>query len=120
MEKENRREKRKQEKQKVEIEVLKEYSPQRHSDPGKFTATTENLSLSGVKIKSRRYLSENTVLKIRLPFLKKKTVSLRGKVRWVRNIKEDKSFDMGIEFIDTLPAEFITLMEHLYGASQSS
>jgi len=118
MEEENRREKRKQEKQ--EVEVFKDTSSQKQSDSDTFTAVTENLSLSGVRLRSHKYFPVNTVLKIRMPFLKKKTVSLRGKVRWVKNIKEEKKFDIGIEFLDTLPAEFITLMEHLYGASKSS
>jgi hypothetical protein len=120
MQKEKRREKRKREEQKVELEVYKDTPSQKQLDPDKFMAITENLSLSGVKIKSSKYYPVNTMLKIRLPLLKKKSVSLRGKVCWVRNIKEEKKFDMGIEFLDTLPAEFIALMEHLYGASKSS
>ncbi|MBD3414503.1 MAG: hypothetical protein GF421_08750 [Candidatus Aminicenantes bacterium] len=118
--KEKRREKRKKEKQKVELEIFSEASAQNNSASEKFKATTENLSLSGVKVKSDKYFPVNTLLKIKLPLLKAKSVSLRGKVRWVRNIKEKNDFGMGIEFIDTLPAEFITLMEHLYGISKPS
>lgn len=120
MEKEKRREKRKQEKQKVEFEVCKDTPSQKKSNSEKFSAVTEDLSLRGVKIKSSQYYPANTVLKIRLPLLKGKSVYLRGKIRWVRSIKEEKKFDMGIEFTDTLPSEFITLMEHLYGASKKS
>ncbi len=120
IEKEKRREKRKKEQQQAELEVIKNISSQKQSDGEKVTAITEDLSLSGVKIKTSTYFPVNTVLKIKLPLLKKKTVSLRGKVRWARNIKQEKNFGIGIEFIDTLPAEFITLMEHLYGASHNS
>ncbi|MFW6139731.1 MAG: PilZ domain-containing protein [Acidobacteriota bacterium] len=120
MEKEKRKEKRKQEEQQVELEVYKNTSLQKQTDSEKFSAVTENLSLNGVKIKTSKYYPVNTVLKIKLPLLRKRHVSLRGKVRWVRNIKEEKKFGMGIEFLDTLPAEFIALMEHLYGAFKSS
>ena len=120
MEQEKRREKRKQEEQEVELEVCKDTASQQQVNYDKFTAFTENLSLNGVKVKSSKYYPVDTVLKIRLPLLKKKSISLRGKVRWVKNIKEEKKFGMGIEFMDTLPAEFIALMEHLYGASKSS
>jgi len=119
MEQEKRREKRKKEEQKVELELCQDTSSQKQADSDKFTAVTENLSLSGVKVKSSKYYPVNTVLKIRLPLLKKKSVSLRGKVRWIKNIKDEKKFDIGIEFMDTLPAEFIALMEHLYGATKS-
>ena len=33
--------------------------------------------------------------------------------------QSENIFGMGIEFMDTLPAEFITLMEHLYGAAKN-
>jgi hypothetical protein len=120
MEKDKRREKRKQEEQEVVVEVLEMSSSRNRSKAEKFTAVTENLSLNGVRIKCPRYYPVNTVLKIKLPLLKRNPVFLRGKIRWVENIKKEKNFGIGIEFIDTLPAEFITLMEHLYGASKTS
>ncbi len=120
MEKDKRRERRKQEKQKVEVEIMEISSSGKRPSSEKFIALTENLSLNGVRIKCPRYFPVNTVLKIKLPLLKKKPVFLRGKIRWVENIKKEKNFGMGIEFIDTLPVEFITLMEHLYGAPKSS
>jgi len=119
MDKDKRREKRKKEKQTIEVEVIEVSSFGKQADPEKFTAVTENLSLNGVSIKSKRYFPVNTVFKIKLPLLKTKPVFLRGKIRWVENIKKEKRFGMGIEFIDTLPAEFITLMEHLYGATKN-
>ena len=118
MREEKRKEKRKQEEHKVELEILIEDS-QKKPDFERFTAFTENLSLSGVKIKTKKYFPINTILKIKLPLLGKKSVCLRGKIRWVKNIREEKNFGVGIEFIDTLPAEFIALMEHLYGASRT-
>ncbi len=119
MEKDKRREKRKHEKQEVEVEVLEMSSSGQRPEPEKFTAVTENLSLNGVRIRCPRYFPVNTVLKIRLPLLKRKPVFLRGKIRWVENIEKENIFGMGIEFMDTLPAEFITLMEHLYGAAKN-
>lgn len=68
---------------------------------------SKDLSASGTKIKTNILLPVDTLLKIdlKLKTLGRQITSL-GKVKWVKVNIDDKSYDAGVEFIDT-PREAI-------------
>jgi len=72
---------------------------------------SEDISESGVKIKGNIPLSVDTLLKIDLTLesLHKKITAI-GKVKWIKIIVEDKSYEAGVEFVDT-PDEAIRKIE---------
>ena len=63
---------------------------------------SKDISACGAKIQSNILLPVDTLLKIdfKLKTLKKQITTL-GKVKWVKVNIDDKSYDAGIEFVDT-------------------
>jgi c-di-GMP-binding flagellar brake protein YcgR len=68
---------------------------------------SKDISVSGAKIQSNILLPVDTLLKIdfKLKTLGKKITAL-GKVKWIKVNIDDKSYDAGVEFVDT-PSEAI-------------
>jgi PilZ domain len=68
---------------------------------------SKDISLSGAKIQSNILLPVDTLLKIdfKLKTLEKEITAL-GKVKWIKVLIEDKSYEAGVEFVDT-PSESI-------------
>jgi c-di-GMP-binding flagellar brake protein YcgR len=66
-----------------------------------------DISTSGAKIQSNILLPVDTLLKIdfKLKTLEKKITAL-GKVKWIKVLIDDKSYEAGVEFVDT-PGEAI-------------
>lgn len=66
-----------------------------------------DISIAGARIQSNIFLPVDTLLKIdfKLKTLEKKITAL-GKVRWIKVLIDDKSYEAGVEFVDT-PAEAI-------------
>ena len=64
-----------------------------------------DISASGARIQSNILLPVDTLLKIdfKLKTLEKKITAL-GKVKWIKVLIDDKSYEAGVEFVDT-PAE---------------
>jgi len=62
----------------------------------------KNISVSGAKIQSNILLPVDTLLKIdfKLKTLEKEITTL-GKVKWIKVLIEDKSYEAGVEFVDT-------------------
>ena len=67
----------------------------------------KDISISGARIQSNIFLPVDTLIKIdfKLKTLGRQITSL-GKVKWVKVNIDDKSYDEGVEFIDT-PREAI-------------
>jgi hypothetical protein len=63
---------------------------------------SEDISVSGAKIQSNILLPVDTLLKIdfKLKTLEKEVTAL-GKVKWIKVLIEDKSYEAGVEFVDT-------------------
>jgi len=63
---------------------------------------SKDISASGTKIQTNILLPVDTLLKIdlKLKSLGKQITSL-GKVKWVKVNIDDKSYDAGVEFVDT-------------------
>jgi hypothetical protein len=72
---------------------------------------SEDISVSGAKIRGNIPLPVDTLLKIDLTLnnLRQKITAL-GKVKWIKIIIEDKYYEVGIEFVDT-PREAIQKIE---------
>jgi PilZ domain. len=68
---------------------------------------SKDISVSGAKIQSNIFLPVDTLLKIdfKLKTLEKQITAL-GKVKWIKVLIEDKSYEAGVEFVDT-PSEAI-------------
>ena len=68
---------------------------------------SKDISESGAKIQSNILLPVDTLLKIdfKLKTLEKEITAL-GKVKWIKVLIEDKSYEAGVEFVDT-PSESI-------------
>ncbi|MDI6741717.1 MAG: PilZ domain-containing protein [Smithella sp.] len=69
--------------------------------------TCKDISVSGAKIQSNIFLPIDTLLKIdfRLKNLQE-MIGAMGKVKWIKIICEDESYDAGVEFVNT-PQEAI-------------
>jgi hypothetical protein len=72
---------------------------------------SKNISASGAKIQTNILLPVDTLLKIdfKLKTLEQQITAL-GKVKWLKVLIEDKSYEAGVEFVDT-PGESIKKIE---------
>ena len=63
---------------------------------------SEDISVSGAKIQSNILLPVDTLLKIdfKLKTLEKEVTTL-GKVKWIKIIYDDESYEAGVEFVNT-------------------
>jgi hypothetical protein len=76
---------------------------------------SEDISVSGAKIRGNIPLPVDTLLKIDLTLnnLRQKITAL-GKVKWTKRILDDKWYEAGVEFFDT-PSEVIKkLDDHIF------
>jgi hypothetical protein len=79
---------------------------------------SEDLSVSGAKIRGNIDLPINTLLQIDLTLknLQQKITAL-GKVKWIKNIIEGKYYEAGVEFVDS-PGEMINKLEDYISRKQ--
>ena len=109
-----RRERRKDEENKVTISVVSKYKTQEILD--NIYALTKDISMSGVKIQTDANLPINTLLKIEMALAKShRLISVIGKVKWIKQLYGNEVFEVGVEFVDTPPDRVMALLEHLYG-----
>ena len=73
---------------------------------------SEDISVSGAKIRGNIPLPVDTLLKIDLTLnnLREKITAL-GKVKWTKRILDHKWYEAGVEFFDT-PSEVIKKLDH--------
>jgi c-di-GMP-binding flagellar brake protein YcgR len=62
----------------------------------------KDISTSGVKINTNIFLQVNTLLMmdIKLKYLQQKIMAL-GKVKWIKIIVEDESYELGVQFVNS-------------------
>ena len=72
---------------------------------------SKDISVSGAQIQTNILLPVDTLLKIdfKLKTLEQQITAL-GKVKWLKVLIEDKSYEAGVEFVDT-PSEAIKKIE---------
>ena len=113
---ENRKDKRLTEENRVAIEL-----PGAPSSPDArvINALTKDLSLGGARIVTDRLFEVGSSLRMTLYLSKSKQVTkVRADVRWVRMI-EDGLYEIGVEFEHGIPTGVLVLINHLYGKGQN-
>lgn len=81
-----------------------------------FPALTQDVSSRGVNCVCAHFFPEGSMLQIKLTLSKsRKIVKLKGQVRWIRDVQDGEVFEMGIEFVETIPQKTLVLMEHIFG-----
>jgi hypothetical protein len=107
--KERRKEERLKELNEITITVI---SDRKNLPKGKIPYNySKDISVSGAKIQTNILLPVDTLLKIdfKLKTLEKQITAL-GKVKWIKVNIEDKSYEAGVEFVDT-PSDAIKKLE---------
>ena len=116
MMRENRKDKRIAEENRVAIEFPG--APTR-PDTRVINALTKDISLGGARIVTDRLFEVGSSLRMTLYLSKSKQVTkVRADVRWVRMI-EDGLYEIGVEFEHGIPTGVLVLINHLYGKSQN-
>jgi hypothetical protein len=113
---ENRKDKRLTEENRVAIEL-----PGVPSSPDAcvINALTKDVSLGGARIVTDRLFEVGSSLRMTLYLSKSKQVTkVRVNVRWVRMI-EDGIYEIGVEFEHGIPTGVLVLINHLYGKGQN-
>lgn len=111
MMKERRKSKRKKEGNRVEIELLSKDN----GYPGEKNgfAITDDISLYGIKVMTEPFFPIDSLLKIDLLLAKtKKSVTMTGKVRWIKRIGDNLN-ELGIEMVDATKDNIKILFEYL-------
>jgi hypothetical protein len=72
---------------------------------------SEDISVSGTRIRGNIYLPVDTLLEInfRLKHLYQKITTV-GKVKWIKKIIDDKLYEAGVEFVNT-PGDVLNKIE---------
>jgi PilZ domain-containing protein len=111
---EKRREQRRREENKVSLELFAEEKNSRKNVS--VNALTHDISLSGARLLCDATFPVGTPMKIQITLSRThKLVNLEGKVRWVKDVQDGELFEMGVEFIHTLPNKVMVLLQHLFG-----
>lgn len=79
---------------------------------------TKDISVGGARIQANIFLPVNSLLKIDL-ILKnlRQKITAFGKVKWSKIITENKTYEAGVEFVDT-PEEAIKTLEYYISCKQ--
>jgi c-di-GMP-binding flagellar brake protein YcgR len=113
---ENRKDKRISEENRVAIEV-----PGAPASPEvrMINALTKDISLGGARIVTDRFFEVGSSLRMTLYLSKsKQIVKVRGDIRWNRMI-DDGLYEIGVEFEHGIPTGVLVLINHLYGKGQN-
>jgi hypothetical protein len=111
--KNKRRENRKQEEDKVSLELLS--GVDLSSGAKTVNALTKDISPGGVRIMANVELPIGTVVRMEIVLSnRRKVLRVVGVVRWCRSVYEDSFFEMGIEFTEIAPEDKMTLLEQAY------
>jgi c-di-GMP-binding flagellar brake protein YcgR len=114
---ENRKDKRIAEENRVAIELP---GPTPADDPRIINALTKDISLGGARILTDRLFEVGATLRMTLYLSKsKQLIKARGDVRWNRMV-DDGLYEMGVEFEHGIPTGVLVLINHLYGKGQTA
>lgn len=80
----------------------------------KFKKHSVDVSVSGAKIQSNIFLPVGTLITIKMKLKTLgKMITTIGKVKWTKGIIKDKSYEAGVEFIDTPYEDVLKLEEYI-------
>jgi hypothetical protein len=114
---ENRKDKRIAEENRVAIELS---GPSQTEEARIVNALTKDISLGGARVVTDRLFEIGTSLRMTLYLSKsKQVVKVRGDVRWNRMV-DDGLYEMGVEFEHGIPTGVLVLINHLYGKGQGA
>ncbi len=83
---------------------------------GRINARTHDMSVTGARIRTKVDFTVGSFIRIGID-LKRTQQFLRvdAKVIWIRKSKKGKHFDIGVEFLHSVPDTIIMLIAHFYG-----
>jgi c-di-GMP-binding flagellar brake protein YcgR len=114
---ENRKDKRIVEENRVAIELP---GPSPSAETRLINALTKDISLGGARIVTDRTFEVGASLRMTLYLSKsKQIIKVRADVRWNRMV-EDGLYEMGVEFEHGIPTGVLVLINHLYGKGQTA
>jgi hypothetical protein len=112
--KDNRKEKRVNEENRIVIEYLADGEDSKKSKT--INALTKDLSIGGARILTDKFFPSGTILNITLTLSRsRQIIKLQGKVKWVRGLYDGDLFEIGIEFLHDISKTVLALIGHLYG-----
>jgi c-di-GMP-binding flagellar brake protein YcgR len=80
------------------------------------TKYSADISMSGIKLKSKTDYPLDTTMKLELYSRRtQRTLSVIGKVRWTKKLNKGKLYEVGLEFINTTPDKAYHLLDHIFG-----
>ena len=110
----NRKDKRIKQWNKTVIKPLPEGQGRLPSDEVK--AVTCDLSLGGARIHSPEPFELGTVLRLNIELVRsRETISLKGRVKWVKRDDAENVFELGVEFDHDTAQTVTSLMNNLHG-----
>jgi len=75
---------------------------------------SKDVSVSGARIQTNTFFPLNTLLKIQLVLKNPaRMVVALGKVKWIRSLFGDESYEAGLEFVDTSSETIQMLADHV-------
>jgi c-di-GMP-binding flagellar brake protein YcgR len=82
-------------------------------------AITRDISLGGAKLLAPKSYPVDTVMRIEINLSKSgQIVKLDGIVRWSKLSPDEKTYELGIEFLHKISKSVLSLIRHLYGGDQ--
>ena len=79
-------------------------------------AYTYDLSIKGAKIYSEQSFPVGSVVRIQIELARsQQALRLDAEVRWIEWNKQEKVYEMGVEFLHELSQTIMALIKHLYG-----
>jgi hypothetical protein len=110
--KEKRKEKRLKVENKIAVTVVDD-----NKTPVKgksFNNHSMDISMSGAKIKSNILLPVDTLILVKMKLQNLgKIITTIGKVKWIKSKLKSKSYEAGVEFVDTSSESFLELEEFI-------
>jgi len=115
---EKRRAKRLRQENEVTIQIVSAGKPMPNSKI--IYHISKDISSSGARIQTNAFLPVDTLLKIQLTLKNPpRMVTALGKVRWIRSLYGDETYEAGMEFVDTPLATIRLLADHVIQATGS-
>jgi hypothetical protein len=80
-----------------------------------FEASTKDISLTGMRLITRKGLPLDLDCRIEFTSRSHKPIEVLGRIRWCHKRLNEWGFESGLEYVDTNPDKVILILDHLYG-----
>ena len=79
-------------------------------------AVTYDLSISGARLRTKKSFPLDATLRIQINLTRsKQVVKVDGKVKWLKKLMDEDSYEIGVEFLHDISKTVLSLLRHLYG-----